>query len=946
MVKWAGAMMALGVMVAGPMCRAAEPAAAIKVNHAALTPDPNVRQGTLPNGMRYLIMRNANPTGAVSLRFAIDVGSYEEADAQKGFAHFVEHMAFRSTRGFPTGGTDRMFAPWGVAFGRDQNAVTTTFSTTYQLDMPKPDQAQLKSAFGWLRDVADGIVFADDAVSRERGVVLAEMEARSSPLMSAQEAIAKFQAGGQRSVNRQPIGTQATLDAAKGADLQRFYDAWYRPEHAIVVVVGDLPVETMQAMVENAFSSWSDRGPKPIRAKLVQPTSGRPQDAFTVAGETLPTVLSACRIRPGETLGVDDVARLRRKVRTQAWQTILNQRLAQVTSANDKHLLGAAVMSNDARDLAGVCLIVMPTGDDWDEALRAAETEMDRFSKDGPGEAETEKAVETVRSRLRGAVLTSTSRGSPELANSLTTKALVGDVITNPADALYAYDLAVEDMTPDDVKASFAADWSGPAPLLVMTGPKPATREALLTAWTRGAGETPQARYAERATATWSYTAFGKPGKVVERTTIADPGFTRLRFANGLVLNFKQTKLELNKVDVRLSFGAGRREVDDNQYAAAEIGTSLVVAGGLAKNSIEDLRSLFDARAAWTFRLGMGPQSFAIRATAFSDDLDTQLQVLAAYMTDPGFRPALDARLPTAIDMAYRTFLTEPAAAVNIAVTRAVSPDYPGNPPPRDVMARLRSSDIERVFKPILTTAPIELTIVGDIDEASAVREASLTFGALPPRPTAARERVQPGFLRYPETSVTPIHIEHRGQPDKAAAQLSWPLYVSTPERRPEEYTLKLLAAVFDTALRRRVREELGKTYMPQVFTNGPDFGDQGVLRVAIDASPKDIDAIVAETRTVAAQLQAGDITPQMLEDARQPILAAARAQHETNAWWAGAMGGSFQHPAVLEEALKYEPLMSAVTVEDVRAAAGKWLAREPIVGVAYPAGFAQRVGQ
>ncbi len=80
-----------------------------------------------------------------------------------------------------------------------------------------------------------------------------------------------------------------------------------------------------------------------------------------------------------------------------------------------------------------------------------------------------------------------------------------------------------------------------------------------------------------------------------------------------------------------------------------------------------------------------------------------------------------------------------------------------------------------------------------------------------------------------------------------------------------------------------------------------------------------------------------------MLEDARQPILAAARARRDTNAWWAGAMAGSSQLPAILEEGLKFEPLMSAVTVEDVRAAAAKWLARDPIVGVAYPSGWSER---
>lgn len=942
----AGAALAvLAVAAVGAGAHAADTApTAPKIDHASLTPDPSVKRGTLPNGVRYLLMRNATPKGAVSVRFAIDVGSYEETDSERGLAHFVEHMAFRSTRGFPNGAIDKVFAPWGVAFGRDQNAGTTTFSTTYQLDMPAPDAAQLKTGFAWFRDVADGIVFSDDAVNLERGVVIAEMESRANPLLVAQETVARFQGGAQRSVNRQPIGTLATLQAARAADLKRFYDTWYRPEHAVVTVVGDMPVEDMQALVEGAFSDWTGRGPRPVRAKVVQPAPGRGQDALSLAGETLPTVLSACRVRPGAPVVKDDVEHLRVKARSQVWQTILNQRLSQKAAANEDHLLGAATLSTDVRDIGVACLVVMPTGDGWAEALRAAEIEVNRFAKDGPTEIEVEKAVEVVRSRVRGALVGAGSRKSSALADDLVAKTLVAEVVTSPLDAMYAYDLAVEDMTPDEVKASFAADWSGSEPLLVMTGPKPASREALMAAWTRGAGETPQARYADRVAQTWGYASFGKPGKVVRRETVANPGFSRMRFANGLILNFKQTGQEPNKVEVRLNFGAGRREIDDRQYPTAELGAAVLVAGGLGKHSFEDIQTMFEAKASWTFQLAIAPQGFAIRAQIFTSGLDDQLQVLAAYMSDPGFRPSLDARLPTAVDMMYRTYLTQPEAAVSMAVMRQVAPDNPSNAPPREEMARVRSSDFERVFKPILTSAPIELTIVGDVDEATAIQAVSATFGALPARSTAPRDRVQPQFMRYPDTPVPPIHVQHEGQKDKAAAQLLWPLYVSTPERRSEEYSLKLLAAVFDTALRRRVREELGKTYMPQVFTTGPDFGDQGVLQVNIDASPKDIDVLVQEAAKVAAQLRAGDITAQMLEDARQPILAAARARRDTNAWWAGAMAGSNEDPAILQELLSYEPLMSAVTLQDVRAAAAKWLARDPIIGVAYPSsGFAER---
>src|SRR5689334_16203469 len=66
-----------------------------------IPPDPAVRQGVLANGMRYAILKNGTPAGAVSVRFSVAVGSTHEEKDQRGFSHFVEHMAFRGSKNFP-----------------------------------------------------------------------------------------------------------------------------------------------------------------------------------------------------------------------------------------------------------------------------------------------------------------------------------------------------------------------------------------------------------------------------------------------------------------------------------------------------------------------------------------------------------------------------------------------------------------------------------------------------------------------------------------------------------------------------------------------------------------------------------------------------------------------------------------------------------------------------
>src|SRR5512146_2732752 len=87
--------------------------------------DPAVIFGTLPNGLRYAIMHNTTPSDGVSMRFRIGSGSLEERPEEQGFAHFLEHMAFRGSTNIADGQVVQMLQRQGLSFGADTNAFTT-----------------------------------------------------------------------------------------------------------------------------------------------------------------------------------------------------------------------------------------------------------------------------------------------------------------------------------------------------------------------------------------------------------------------------------------------------------------------------------------------------------------------------------------------------------------------------------------------------------------------------------------------------------------------------------------------------------------------------------------------------------------------------------------------------------------------------------------------------
>lgn len=909
--------------------------AAASTARRTVADDSSMRAGVLPNGLRYAIIRTALPTNGLSLRLGFDVGSFEEQDSERGFAHFIEHMAFRATRSAPGGDIDRRFSALGAAFGRDLNAATELDTTTYRLDFAATDEKGADESFRWLRDVADGVMFSDADVAAERGVVLAEMNSRDGPERVVRQAITRFQAPGAREIVREPIGTRETLAAARGDTLRAFYNRWYRPENAVLVVAGSQPVEMIEQKVRAAFGSWQGKGPAPKRAAPGQIDFGHGLEIFTTAAPALPSIVSACHGRPAPPRDEPEIDRYTREVRRGLWRDILSERFKALVNAGNSGMLGAMMMAGDTREYAQTCMIAVPPGEGWEKGMASAQAELRRFVENGPTEAEVERQVEEGRAALRGAINGADARTAAARASDALGRMLDRRPVVSPREEMHAYDIAVEDLDATALKATIASDWTGATRVAVVL-PKQVDGDLVRAAWARHESGTALAAYVDHADVAWPYTDFGKAGVVAARETVADPGFVRLRFANGMILNFKQTTTEANDVELRARFGNGRHDLPANGYLGAEFGSTLFTEGGLGRLTADDIqRSMHGTN--WRFQYQVGTDFFQLSSSTSTANIRKELQVFAAFMTDPGFRATTDERMPGAVDIAYRSMSTNPALAAGEAMLAQVDPDDPDRLPPIEVMSALRSTDFDRLLRPALTTAPVELTMVGDITEETAIDLVASTFGALPPRKGAATASTDPHFLHIPDRTFPVIRTTHGGPVDRAAATVIWPLYVAEPARRREEYALKLVAGVFDDQLRHRARVELGKTYSPQVSTDMPDHADQGMLSAQIEALPADIETMVSEAEAVAARLRGGAITADEVEAVRKPLLSQASAAQGKNVWWAAAMSGSARSNVGVEELTHYVPLMSSITLDEVKAAAAKWLARPPIVAIATP---------
>ncbi len=222
-----------------------------------------VTEATLANGLRVLVQDDPrNPIVAVQVFYR--VGSRNERPGATGLAHFLEHLMFKGTPTYGRGQVARLIEENG---GRD-NAYTTKDLTSYYTNIAA-DKLDLV-----LRIEADRMrhLLLDAAeIDSERKVVTEERRMRSEddPEGLVYEAMSSL--AFKAHPYRWPIiGWMSDIARINRAELRAFYDTYYLPNNAVVVIAGDVRAPAALAMVRRHFAGVR-RGPAPPPVTAVEP---------------------------------------------------------------------------------------------------------------------------------------------------------------------------------------------------------------------------------------------------------------------------------------------------------------------------------------------------------------------------------------------------------------------------------------------------------------------------------------------------------------------------------------------------------------------------------------------------------------------------------------------------------------------------------------------------
>jgi len=892
-----------------------------------LAPDSAARFGTLPNGVRYVIRPNAEPKGRASLRLVVLAGSFMENENQRGLAHFLEHMAFNGSTHYPAGTLVEFFQRMGMNFGGDTNAYTSFDHTAYMLELPDTKDATLNEGWGVLADFAGGMLLAEPEIDRERGVILSEKRTRDSVPFRTMVAGMDFSLAGTIVPQRLPIGQEEIIQRAQRPVFSDLYNAWYRPERLIVVAVGDFNAETVEKQIAAAFSSLAARAL--VRA---EPDLGRIntveglQVRFHPEPEAAATNVALSSVTPY--IHTSDTAERRRRELTRSLAVLmLNRRLSILAKQEGAPILGAAAAIEEEFDLyrdASISATGRP--DQWRAALALIEQELRRALEHGFQTSELREAVANVRNSLDQQVRTAATQRSGEIATTIIQSLVNRTVFTAPETERAVLTPTLDKVTPADCTAALRESWSAPGRFLFVDGNTKIDGDAsaALTAAYTASQQVAVAAPASQVDEAFAYTDFGPAGRVVSRQQVADLDLTLVEFANGVRLNLKKTAFEANHIQVKARIGSGQLAEPREQPGLSLLAGAILPAGGLGRHSADDLERILAGKTLG-LQFGVVGDALQFGGATNQDDLFLQLCYLAAYVTDPGYRPEAMRQVRKSIEQFYTGLEHSVVGPLQTEARRLLACGDPRFGVPSRVMLEGRTvEEVKTWLAPQLAHGPLEISLAGDLDVNATIDAVARTFGALPKRDA------KPAFTaeRKVDFPTAPLARNYQVETKipKGIVAIYWPTTDASEARRTRQ--LSLLAGILSDRLRVKVRQELGGAYSPNAKSEPSDtYTGYGYLSTEVTVEPARAAEIEKAVKAIAADLAAHGVTEDELLRVKQPLLTSIHESSRTNGYWLNSVLLRAQEkPEVLEWSRTRESDFAGATKADLDALAARYL--------------------
>ncbi|MES3020754.1 MAG: insulinase family protein [Pseudomonadota bacterium] len=891
---------------------------------------PQVRVGTLANGLRYYIQKNAKPAGKLELRLVLKVGSILEDEDQQGLAHFAEHMAFNGSANFKKNALISYLESIGVKMGADLNAYTGFNETVYILPIPTDNKENVAKGFLVLEDWAHGLTLEPASIDEERGIVLEELRLGKGAADRLNKVVMPKVFNGSLYARRLPIGQEEVLKTFKPATLARFYRDWYRPDLMAVVAVGDIEPAEAQALIERHFGKLKNpAAPRARTATAIPARAASEALVVTDAEARVNTLLIRYPVQaaPPETHFRDYRANLVNSL----FSAMLSQRLRALAQQADPPFMaggsGVSRMTQGYRSYASSASLGQGGAA---PAIAALVRESERARRFGFSAPELERAklnlLRSVESAWEKRDKTNSAEYAAEyIRNFLDQEAIPG--VEN--EVAFARELCAG-IGLDDVNAYARAAIPAQAPkLVVYTGsgqpgaPAPAGESLLAAVAAAEAAPIAAPDPANPGKALPdALMAPPKPGAIVAETRDEALGTTTLTLSNGVRVLLKPTDFSGDQVALMSTRYGGELLFDDKDNFNARYADEIVTAMGTGQFTPLELEQMLAGKKA-VVSAGQTSHTDFVRGLAGSKDVEAMLQLLHLRFSgvrrdEVLYRSYIGKRIEVA-----RNAQIQPEARFQEAILETLYGRHPrvargSRPEDFDQVSLERAVALHRAR--FSSVKGFTFVIVGSFDPA-AIKPLLATYLASLPATELP--------LGFRDVGIRPVKgvvktALRAGSEPKSSVVLNFTGEASWSE--DEALRLQAMIDVINIRVREVLREKLALIYGGGLRgTLGRIPYQHYSLVFSYPTGPANVARVIEATHAEIARMKAQGPDQADLEKVRTHWLQKHRENLRTNGYWLAALDDAARDGTDPARLLGYEQRVGAITAAQLRDAARRY---------------------
>lgn len=910
---------------------------------APIPVDPSVKVGKLSNGLTYYIRKNAKPEKKVELRLALNAGSVQENDNQRGLAHFMEHMGFNGSKHFPKNELVDFLQKTGVDFGADLNAYTSFDETVYILSLPAEDPNIIEKGFLVLEDWAFNNLLDKEEVEKERGVVLEESRlSKGSWERMSRQYFPKL-LNGSKYAERLPIGTDEVLKNFKYETLRKFYTEWYRPNLMAVIVVGDIdPAEAEKKIIEH-FGKAKNPPAAPVRPAIIPIKPRTAPEALVITDDEATNTTIQIYNYVKEATPVKTWAAYRQSIVEGLVSSLIGQRLSELTQKeNPPFIYASTSYSQFIRGYNSFSSFAVLGQGSAQDALDALMQETNRARRFGFLQSEVDRAKANL---LNGAERGYNERDKSEsgvLVWQYVNNFLQGTAIPGAEHRYRFLQQVLPTITLQEINGVAAkmpgtnnafAMIQAPSKMKDQLPDNSGLLKALVTA-----NNKPVTAYQEKALAKELLPQAPTPGSVTNTATNAKLGTTDITLSNGVTITLKPTTHKNDEILMDAWRWGGFHNSTLADKENAKYAATLVKQMGAGSFSPTDLRKFLAGKTV-NVSPYINDHEEGIEGSSSVKDFETFLQLLNLYLTNPRKDASLFNSYVSKQKASLQFIMQDPSAYFADTVSHVA---YNNNPWSDAVpsAADFDKINLDRSFdiykEKLGNVYGMHFTFVGKLDPQTAIPLLEKYIGSLP---TTARENAfKDNGIRLVQGPRT-IAVQ-KGKESQSFINLMFE--GEADDSRETRLKLAALLEAINIRITEKLREEMSGIYGGGLY-GGIEKRPYVHYKIVanIPCGPENIQKLTDSLVAIIKNIQLNGVEQKDLDKVKETWKKQYEVGVQNNSYWLNHLSNSWINRTDPENILNYEQKVSELTVQDLQDAAKKFLPLDKMVkALLYPENF------